>query len=91
MTVESSKAKTTIVHPRQRKKLRKQKMVENNSKLLLLEEFDTDPEEILDKLFLFDLKKKQAKIKYLIQYSKKYQTKTISIIPNIEKERTHLG
>ena len=32
-------------------------MVENNSKLLLLGKFDFDPEEILYKSFLFDLKK----------------------------------
>ena len=32
-------------------------MVESNSKLLLLGKFDFDPEEILDKSFLFDLKK----------------------------------
>ena len=48
MTVESSKAETTINHPRQRKKLREQKMAENNSKLLLSGKFDFDPEEILD-------------------------------------------
>ena len=48
MTVESSKAKTTINHPRQRKKLCEQKMAENNSKLLLSGKFDFDPEEILD-------------------------------------------
>ena len=57
ITVESSKGKTTIIQPRQRKKLREQKMVENNSKLLLSGKFDFDPEEILDKLLLFDLKK----------------------------------
>ena len=57
-TVESSKAKTTIIHPRQRKRLHKQKMVENNSKLLLSSKFDFDSEEILDKLLLFDLKKR---------------------------------
>ena len=44
MTVESSKAKTTIIHPRQTKKLCEQKMVENNSKLLLSRKFDFDPE-----------------------------------------------
>ena len=32
-------------------------MAENNSKLLLLGKIDFDPEEILDKLLLFDLKK----------------------------------
>ena len=32
-------------------------MVENNSKLLLSWKFDFDPEEILDKSLLFDLKK----------------------------------
>ena len=57
MTVESSKAKPTIIHPRQRKELREQKMVENNSKLLLSGKFNFDPEEILDKSLLFDLKK----------------------------------
>ena len=57
MTVESSKAKTTIIHLRQRKKLCEQKMAENNSKLLLLGKFDLDPEEILDKSLLFDLKR----------------------------------
>ena len=89
MTVESTKAKTTIIHLKQRKKIREQKMLENNSKLLLSGKFDFDPEEILNKLLLFNLKK-QAKIKYLTQYSKKYQTKTISSISTIEKERTHL-
>ena len=48
------------------KKLREQKMVENNSKLLLSGKCDFDPEEILDKLLLFNLKKKQVKKKYLI-------------------------
>ena len=57
MTVESKRAKTTIKHPRQRKKLCKQKMAENNSKLLLPGKFDFDLEEILDKSLLFDLKK----------------------------------
>ena len=69
--------------------------MESNSKLLLSGKFDFDPEEILDKSLLLKLKKKKkkknAKMKYLIQYSKKYQTKTIFIISNIEKERTHLG
>ena len=46
ITVESSKGKTTIIQPRQRKKLRERKMVENNSKLLLSGKFDFDPEEI---------------------------------------------
>ena len=32
-------------------------MVENNLKLLLLGNFDFDPEEVLDKLLLFNLKK----------------------------------
>ena len=41
-------------------------MVENNSKLLLSGKCDFDPEEILDKLLLFNLKKKQVKKKYLI-------------------------
>ena len=36
--------------------------------------FDSDPDEILDKSLLFDLKK-QAKIKYLIQYTKKIPDK----------------
>ena len=57
MTVESSKAKVTIIHPRQRKKLREQKTAENNSKLLLLGKFDFDPEGIFDKSLLFGLKK----------------------------------
>ena len=51
MTVESSKANTTIDHPRQRKKLRKQKKAENNSKLLLYWKFE------FNKLLLFYLKK----------------------------------
>ena len=51
------KQKTTIIHPRQRQKLCEQKLAENNSKLLLLGKTDFDPEEILDKLLLFDLKK----------------------------------
>ena len=57
MTVESSKARTIINHLRQRRKLHEQKMLEKNSKLLLSGKFDFDPEEILDKLLLFDLKK----------------------------------
>ena len=57
MTIESSKANTTIIHPRQRKRLCKQTMVERNSKLLLSRKFDFDPEEILDNLLLFKLKK----------------------------------
>ena len=56
MTVESKRAKI-MTHPRQRKKLRQQKMAENNSKLILSGKFDFDPEEILDELLLFDLKK----------------------------------
>ena len=44
MTAESSKAKTTIIHLRQRKKLREQKLTEYNSKLLLSGKFDFDPE-----------------------------------------------
>ena len=35
-------------------------MAENNSKLLLLGKFDFDPEEILDKSLLFNLKKASA-------------------------------
>ena len=61
MTVESSKAKTTINHPKQRKKLRKQKMGENNSKLLLSGNFNFDPEDILDKSLLFDLKQNKRR------------------------------
>ena len=57
MTVESSKAKTIIIHPSQRKKLREQKMAENNSNLLLSKKSDFDPGEILNKSALFDLKK----------------------------------
>ena len=57
MTIESSKANTTIIHPRQRKILCEQTMVERNSKLLLSRKFDFDPEEILDNLLLFKLKK----------------------------------
>ena len=57
MIVESSKAKTRINHQRHRKKLREQKVAENNSKLLLLRKFDFDPEKFLDKSLLFDLKK----------------------------------
>ena len=64
-------------------------MAENNSKLFLSEKFDFEPEEILDKLLLFDLKK-QVKKKYLIQYLKKYRTKTIFITLSIGRERTHL-
>ena len=51
MTVQSSQAKTTIIYPRHRKKLREQKMTENNSKLLLSGKFDFDPEEILDNCY----------------------------------------
>ena len=40
-----------------KKKTSQQKMVENNSKLLLSGKCDFDPEEILDKLLLFNLKK----------------------------------
>ena len=55
MTVESKKAKTIIKYPRKRKK---QKIAENNLKLLLSTRFDFDPEEILDKFLLFNLKKR---------------------------------
>ena len=61
MTAESSKAKTTIIYLRQRKNLRKQKMMENNLKLLLSRKFDFDPEEILDKNLLFNLKKNKQR------------------------------
>ena len=57
MTIESKKAKTTIKHPRETKKLRKQKMAKNKSKLFLSGKFDFDPEEILDKSLSFDSKK----------------------------------
>ena len=53
IVVESSKTKATINHPRQRKKLREQTMMENKSKLLLSDKFDFDPKEILDKSLLF--------------------------------------
>ena len=89
MTVELSNVKTRIIHLRQRKTLHKQKMAENNSKLLLSGKFDFDPEEILDKLLLFSLKKISKD--RIFDSIKKYQTKTISTILNIEKERTHLG
>ena len=55
MTVESKKVKTIIKYPRKRKK---QKIAENNLKLLLSTRFDFDPEEILDKFLLFNLKKR---------------------------------
>ena len=89
MTVELSNVKTRIIHLRRRKTLHKQKMAENNSKLLLSGKFDFDPEEILDKLLLFSLKKISKD--RIFDSIKKYQTKTISTILNIEKERTHLG
>ena len=57
MTVESSKTKTTIIHSRQIKKTSQTKNGGNNLKLLLLGKFDFDPEEVLDKLLLFNLKK----------------------------------
>ena len=57
MTAESKRVKTTIKHPRERKKLRKKRMVENNSKLLLSGKFHFHPKEILNKSLLFDLKK----------------------------------
>ena len=60
MTVKSSKTKTTIIHPKQRKELREQKMAENSSKLLLSRKFDFNPEEILDKSLLFELEKKTS-------------------------------
>ena len=53
IVVESSRTKATINHPRQRKKLREQKMMENKSKLLLSGKFDFNPKEILDKSLLF--------------------------------------
>ena len=84
MTVELSNVKTRIIHLRQRKTLHKQKMAENNSKLLLSGTFDFDPEEILDKLLLFSLKKISKD--RIFDSIKKYQTKTISTILNIEKE-----
>ena len=49
--------KNTIIHLRQRKRLREQKMVENNSKLLSSRKFDFESEEILDKSLLFGLNK----------------------------------
>ena len=61
MTIESSEAKTKIKHPRQRKKIREQKMAENNSELFLSRKFDFDSKEILDKSLLFDLKKTSGK------------------------------
>ena len=81
MTVELSNVKTRIIHLRQRKTLHKQKMAENNSKLLLSGKFDFDPEEILDKLLLFSLKKISKD--RIFDSIKKYQTKTISTILNI--------
>ena len=84
MTVELSNVKTRIIYLRQRKTLHKQKMAENNSKLLLSGKFDFDPEEILDKLLLFSLKKISKD--RIFDSIKKYQTKTISTILNIEKE-----
>ena len=90
MTVESSKGKTTIIQPRQRKKLCKQKIAENDSKLLLQGKFDFDPEEMLDKLLLFDLKK-TSENKVFDAILEKIPEKMISIISNIEKERRYLG
>ena len=58
MTVESKRVKTTIKHPMQSKiNFANKNKVENNSKLLLSGKFDFDPQEILDKSLLFDLKK----------------------------------
>ena len=57
MTVESKRVKTTIKHPRERKKLHKQKMAENNSKLFLSGKFNFDLQKIFDKFLLFNLKK----------------------------------
>ena len=84
MMVESSKAKTRINHQRQKKTTSRTKNGRKNSKLLLLRKFDFDPEEILDKLLLFDLKK-TSKDKNLTQCSKNYQTKTISITSKVKK------
>ena len=45
------------LHIRGKEKTSQQKMAENNSKLFLSGKFDFDPEEILDKSLLFNLKK----------------------------------
>ena len=56
MTVISKRLKTAIKHPRERKKLLKQKMVKNNSKLLSSGKFDFDHKKFLDNSLLFTLK-----------------------------------
>ena len=63
-----------------------QKMAESNSKLLLSGKFDSDPEEILDKSLLFNLKKTSVE-KHLIWDLKKYQTKTIFLTLSIGREQ----
>ena len=75
MTVESSKTKTTIIHQRKRKKLCDQKLAEKNSKLLSSGKFDFDPEEILDKSLLFDLRKKTSEDKVFNSILEKFPDK----------------
>ena len=72
------------------KKNREQKVVENNSRLLLSGKFDFDPKEILDKSLLFDLQKTSEEKKFLIRYLKKYRTKMIFFKSSIGRERTYL-
>ena len=78
MTVESKRLKTAIKHPRERKKLLKQKMAKNNSKLLSSGKFDFDPKNFLDNSLLFTLKETSEE-KIFDFILKKYQTKTIFI------------
>ena len=72
------------------KKNREQKVVENNSRLLLSGKFDFDPKEILDKSLLFDLQKTSEEKNFLIRYLKKYRTKMIFFKLSIGRERTYL-
>ena len=57
MTVQSKEWKQQLNIQGKEKKLQEQRMVENNSKLLLSGKTDFDPNEVLDKSLLFDLKK----------------------------------
>ena len=58
--IKTDKAEMTIKHPRELKKLlekKKKKIAKKNSKSILLDTLDFDPEEYLDKSLLFNLRK----------------------------------
>ena len=69
-TVESRKAKTTIKHPRKRKRLCEEKMAENNSSCCYLENLTLIPKKFWINNFYLT-RKNQVKKKYLNPYLKK--------------------